>query len=236
MVAKVKPDLAKAFPLFAGVKDDKSEAKIRDPNIIQKSPQRSNIVFILPNNGIASIDSSLVLGLFKKEQLAGMTLTDDPALQLRIFNFPAAKMKIIFEENRIRFEDETALEPDLSFASEVFRIYATLLRGINPTAFGFNYDIFYRFDNVLAWRNSMSAFLDEEILDDVKDFGWQFSLNKTKEQKTESYFLKLISPIELALHTNHHFLHWGPKDAKELGLAYKSCWKDTDEIFKHMAL
>lgn len=204
--------------------------------IIAKSIQRANIVFVLEPKDFSLPDTATVVALFPQSAHAGSNFLDDAALKLRLFNFPALKMKIVCEEHRLRVEDESGEEPQASGKGrEAGRIYRALFPKVQTAGYGFNYDIFYRFDGVIPQRDILQELVAPDIIDDIEGFSWQFTLKNPKAKSRETYFFKVISPLEIALHVNFHFPGPAPRGDGELQALYEKCYNGADAIFSHFS-
>ncbi len=205
-------------------------------NIIAKNVQRSNIVVVYDKKNLCETSPQDVFSLYSGENLQGSNFHDAPVMDLKIFTFPRRRLKIVFEKNRMRLEDETKEDPFSSkLGAEAHRIHSNLFQKVNSLAFGFNYDIFYRFDEVIPQREIMKQFLKETALEELNDFGWQFTLRKEKSKKSETYFFKVISPLEIALHVNYHFNQPLPLSQEKLQEFFEKCYNDTDKIIQFLS-
>ncbi len=167
--------------------------------------QRSNIVFAFAENSLILPDPAAVFSAYPGEASKGSLYSDNTSTATRIFEFPSQGLMWVFNPSHIRLEDKTFRAPDVSkLGQEMTRVVQSLYPKSFPIARGVNYDIIYRVDSVIPTGSIMSKFLKPETIEDVKDFGWQYTLAKEKGKGTETYFFKNISPIELAVHANFH--------------------------------
>jgi len=204
--------------------------------IIARSLQHSNIVLVAKDGGLNSVDPQQVIGLFKPQDLKGSTFVDDPAMKVKVFGFPEKKLKIIMEEKRLRLEDSSGESPDSSkFGFEAYRLIAELVKGLPLDSWGFNYDVFYRGDQVIPQGEIMKSFVNDVQQEQIRDFGWQFTLAKPAEKMQESYFFKVISPLEIAVHANYHFTLPVPKSAEELQAQYEKYYSSTEKILQQLS-
>lgn len=202
--------------------------------VVGKSLQRANLVYVLPQ-GYRQPEPSEVLSLFTSEQVKGATFVDDPVMNLRIFGLPMLRLKVVFEELRLRIEDETQADPAASPAVEVGeKVRSAVLASVKPTAFGFNYDIIFRAGQVIPLREIMAQFVRANMVEDIKDFGWQFTVQPPQQQKLATYFCKAVSPLELVVHTNQHFNKPVPPPA-ELKKMFEECYAGVDGFLKDLA-
>lgn len=203
--------------------------------ITAKHIQRSNIMLIYPVGTLKLPEPTEVFSLYSGKDASGSIFSDTPSLGTRIFEFPVPGFQIIFEPDRLRLEDKSSRQPKESrLALEMQRIITALYPAINPTAFGFNYDIIYRLDTVVPTREIMSGFLRESLLEEIKDFGWQYTLNKDKGKRAETYFFKVVSPIEYGVHANFHFNRSDLPKSNDLQMMFERSYADVDESINHI--
>lgn len=205
-------------------------------SIIAKQIQRSNIITVYADGSIRLPEPSAVFAAYPGESGKGAVFSDNAAMATRIFEFPAVGFMWIFEPNRIRLEDKKFRTPDESkLASEFHRVFNALSFNTQPIAHGFNYDIIYRTDSVIPTGEIMQNFIRTDAIEDVRDFGWQYSLAKEKGKRLETYFFKAISPIEYSVHANFQANEPGLPKEKELQEHFKRGYSDVDNGLKHMA-
>ena len=78
-------------------------------------------------------------------------------------------------------------------------------------------------------------FLGDEEAERVKDFGWQYSVSRHKGAKTELYFFKAVSPLELAVHVNVHFQGTDVPEEKNLERLFEECYTDLDKAIERLS-
>ncbi len=202
-------------------------------NIIGKSPQHSNVVFVSSKqDSMPALDVGTMYSLFPGDAARNSSLIDDAAMGFKIFSFPNHRVRIIQEQNRVRIEDISAKNPEESkIGEEAHRIIRALFPPRSFQSYGFNFDVYFRFDNVIPQREILSNFLSAEKLEDVRNFGWQFTIHPQKDDRKSTYFFKVISPIEIALHANVHHENGIPNSAEELQKACEKNYQDIDAIF-----
>jgi hypothetical protein len=205
-------------------------------NIVGKSPQHSNIVFAsFIKDSIPALDASKVYSLFLGEASKNSSFIDDTTMGFKIWSFPESKIRIIQEPGRIRIEDMSQKSPNESkIGEEAFRIISAFFEPKSFGSFGFNFDVYFRFDNVIPQREILKNFLSQDKMEDVSDFGWQFRLNSQKDKKKLTYFFKVISPLEIALHANVHYEKNAPSSAQELQEIFEKSYEDIDDIFNDL--
>lgn len=137
---------------------------------------------------------------------AGAQYFDDPALGVRSFTLPKLQLRITFERIRMRVEDTGSRRvEDLKLGETLGMLAESLFPKASFDRYGFNYDVVYRYDDVIPSRSVMSSFVEEGMLEAVSHFGWQFTLNKEKGRRRETYFCKVISPLEVQILANVEF-------------------------------
>ena len=204
-------------------------------NFVSKSLHHSNIVFLVPPDQLKAVDPQQVFNLFPVEVLRGSTFVDDPVMHLKVFGFPANQITVVIEENRLRLEDDSGKNPEETKKGlEAYRILKTLFPNIKPQSWGFNYDIMYRADQVIPQREILKNFVADQDMENVRDFGWQFTLKDPKQNRQRTYFFKVVSPLEVALHMNDHFLDVPFGSADDLQSLYESSFKQADQILNQL--
>ena len=185
--------------------------------------------FFLPEPGI-------FIGLFSPEEMKGANFADDPVMRLKVFDLPAKKMKYIFEGDRLRIEDYGFREPtDSQLGSELFRVAHAIYDKLQPKAFGFNYDTIYRFDSIIPQVEILGKFIAPSMQEQVKDFGWQYTLMKDRGRNLETFFFKAVSPIEIRIHANYHFNEGVFSSPEKIQQQFEKCYTAIDEVIERMA-
>ncbi|KND48271.1 MAG: hypothetical protein AB197_00660 [Parcubacteria bacterium C7867-002] len=204
--------------------------------ITAKHIQRSNIIVTYPDNSLPLPEASQMFALYPGDISKGSIFSDTPSLMTRIFEFPSIGVQWIFEPSRIRIEDRMIRQPgDSKLAHELLRVLEVLYLNMHPSAYGFNYDIIYRVNPIIPTREIMESFVDSASLEDIKDFGWQYTLAKDKGRRTETYFFKAVSPIEYSIHANFHFNETTLPSNTELQAAFEKKYISTDDSLLHMS-
>ncbi|MCX7778673.1 MAG: hypothetical protein N2259_00250 [Patescibacteria group bacterium] len=219
--------------------------------ITSKSLYHTNIVFLFEEKSFTAPDNSTLAGLYYGEAAIGARFIDDPILQTKVLELPKMQLKVVVEPLRLIVEDLSQKEPqETSLISESLKIYQKLFAQTKLQGFGFNFDIYYRFNNVIPLKDLFLNFVDEKILarSDLRDFGTQFTLEKEGGRKKEQYFLKILAPLELTVHVNHHFpaqeLPYLPPAIGEspetknivfpLQQLFEKCYNETDEVIQNL--
>lgn len=204
-------------------------------NITAKQIEKSNAVIVFPKGISAVPETGAFYGLQNEQAIKGSGFSDDQTLGFRLFDLPALKYKYVFEAGRMMVEDTGFRKPEeAGCAKEIYRIWSGLSSHVKPAAYGFNFDLVYRTDAVIPQREILKPFLKERLQDNVRDFGWQFSLTKDKGRITELYFFKVVSPLEISVHANFHFVGGDIPDAKAFQALMDKCYTDMDEIMSEL--
>jgi hypothetical protein len=204
-------------------------------NIIAKQIRSSNMILAFADNSLVLPEPSLVFSAYHGDASKGSMFSDNTATGTRIFEFPTQGIMWIFEPSRIRLEDKKSRTPDVSkLGHEMARVVQILYPKAAPTARGVNYDIIYRMDSVIPTGLIMANFLKPEAIEEVKDFGWQYTLAKEKGKKTETYFFKAASPIEWAIHANFHQNEPGLPKGEVMQKEFETSYVSADRSLNHM--
>lgn len=206
-------------------------------NITAKHIQRSNIVVTFPTGTISLPEASQIFSLYNAEQARGSTFSDTPSMMTRVFEFPVVGLQWVFELSKIRLEDKMNRSPKESrLANELHRLLAALYPEKKLQAYGFNYDMIYRIDTVIPVKETMASFLKSTATEDVKEFGWQYTLVKEKGRRSETYFFKTVSPIEYGVHANFHYNGSELPKSDDLQDAFERKYADADESVMNISL
>lgn len=206
-------------------------------NITAKHIQRSNIIVTFPQGTISLPEASQIFGLYSGEQAKGSTFSDTPSMLTRVFDFPVIGFQWVFEPTKIRLEDKMNRPPqDAKLAHEMKRLLGALYPDRQPNAYGFNYDMIYRIDTVIPVKEIMGSFLKPSSTEEVKEFGWQYTLVKDKGKRAETYFFKMVSPIEYGVHANFHFNESVLPKSDDLQESFERKYADADESLAHITM
>lgn len=182
-------------------------------------------------------DPAAVFAHFTGDEAKGARMLDDTALHLRSFLLPGANMRIIFEPTRTRFENLTVQKPaEGTFAERAARALHALYPKRPFPRIGFNFDIAYQYDAVIQQRVILGAFIDKDTLEDTTHFGWQFTQAKEKGTRRETYFCKVVSPLELRVMANIELdrpLSPSPEETQSL---FERCYTECQEIVEHLKI
>ncbi len=202
--------------------------------IVARTLEGSTLVAVTPAPPLGTPDPSRLFALYTGQESAGARFLDDTALGIRVFSFPALDLRIIFEPTRIRIEATSAKKPNESkLATHMTRIIKEFYPKMPFTRYGFNYDITYQYDVVIPQRHIIGAFFDDETVDRTTHFGWQATLAKDKGRRRETYFCKVVSPLELRVLSNIEFEQSFPLTAASQD-AFERCYSEAGDIVEHM--
>ncbi len=202
--------------------------------ITAKSLNHTNMVFVMPEKASLTLVPQEVFGHFTSEQTQGSTYVDDPVMELQVFQFPRLQLKVIHDKNRLRLDDSSGSDLSKSLlASEGYRLFQALAKGKVSDSYGFNYDIMVRSDQVIPQHHILANFLATNTIDDVADFGWQFTIRQPNGKEQKTYFFKVVSPLEIGLHINCHFVGQ-PASAASLTEQYIESYDKVDAIFQQL--
>lgn len=204
--------------------------------IIAKQIQRSNIVLAFAEGSLALPEPSAVFAAYPGDAAKGSLFSDNAPGGVRVFEFPSQGLMWVFEPSRIRLEDKKFRTPDASkLAHEIVRVVRLLYPKASPIARGSNYDIIYRMASVIPTGLIMANFLRPEAVEEVRDFGWQYTLAKEKGKRLETYFFKAVSPIEWSIHANFHWNEPGLPTEESLQKEFESSYAASDKALRHMS-
>lgn len=207
--------------------------------ITAKSLFHSNIVFLFEEGKFQAPENEEFMRLYSGEASKGARFFEDPVLNAKVLILPQIKLKITLENRRLRIDDDSQNEPKNSrLIKDAFEIYQKLFP--QPAqqqaleSFGFNFDIHFRFNNVLDSRYMFEQVFGKEILKkfDLKDFGFQFTLDKSEKNFADLWFLKITAPLELAIHINRHFPLKTLPPLEQLFEMFENCYNETNEIIE----
>lgn len=205
--------------------------------IASKSLQHANMVFVFSTS--LRLDNSVLNSLYQNELSVGARFIDDPVLGTKVLELPRLKIQIIVEPQRLRIEDLSQEKPQATnLISHALNIYQQLFSRDQLSGYGFNFDIYYQFDDIIRLNDLLTNFVDAKILkkNNLLNFGVQFTLERKEDKKREQYFVKIITPLKIAVHANHHFpvvgsfLPASGIDQVGLQALFEKCYHETDEV------
>lgn len=207
--------------------------------ITNKSLHRCNIAFVYKQEGYKEPDNQAFAGLYAGQAAKGTRFLDDPNMRVKFLAVPAMNLNFVLEGTRFRVDDDHSDSPERSEAvKEGVRAAIKLFPSAKLESFGFNYDIYYRFDNVIPINHFFSTMIDEKALakKDLRNFGIQFTLDKQSTKQSETYFLKVTGPIELMVHCNFHFDSEVMPTAKRLQELFEKNYAEVDDVLKNLKI
>ncbi len=206
-------------------------------DITSKSLHHANIVFVFEERKFVLPDNTALMAVYQGDLAAGAQFIDDPVLKTKVLDLPRLKTQIAIDLNRLRIEDFSQEEPENSNLINIaLNIHQQLFNQIPLVGLGFNFDIYYRSSEVIRLQDLFKNFVDGKVLEknDLRDVGVQFTLEKEGGRKRETYFLKIIAPLEIALHINHHLPLKKLPEKDELTAMFEKCYKETDEVIQNL--
>ena len=203
--------------------------------ITSKSIYHANAAILFKGEGFHTPDNSEFAALYKGTQATGARFLDDPFLNAKILILPELKTRIVLERSRLRVEDESQDDPKKSNAiANLFHVYEQLFKNEKIEAYGFNFDIFYRFNTLIPIKEIYNSMFKGQPGEgrDLLDVGIQYTFDNQKEKYKEVWFTKVVSPLELAVHINRHFdrrklpIHTDMKDQ------FVETYEEADKVVK----
>ena len=208
-------------------------------DITSKSLHHANIVFVFEERKFVLPDNTALMAVYQGDLAAGAQFVDDPVLKTKILDLPRLKTQIAIDLNRLRVEDFSQTEPENSnLINTALHVHQQLFNQIPLAGLGFNFDIYYRSSEVIRLQDLFKKFVDAKALEknDLRDVGIQFTLEKEGGKKRETYFLKIIAPLEIVLHINHHFSLKKLPEKDEITAMFENCYKETDEVIENLKI
>ncbi len=205
--------------------------------ITSKSLHRSNVAFVLDQRGLLLPENENFIGLYSGELSRGSRFIDDPVFQMKILSVPALKMTFTLEGARFRVdEDSEGGIQNSQVIREGGKAFHKLFPGRSIDGFGFNFDIYYRFSEVIPLDYLFGVFVDGKILEKsaLRNLGLQFNLEKDGGKRSETYFLKIASPLELIVHANIHFSASKLLPEDRLQDIFEKSYNDIDEVIENL--
>ncbi len=203
--------------------------------IIARNLEGISAVLVSLSHALASPEPQKVFALFTGEVGKGARLLDDTALHMKVFTFPAMNLQIVFERTRIRFDATTPKKPDeLRLGELMAHVAKNLYPEVPFQKLGFNYDIAYQYDVVIPQRQLWERFIAKDALEDMTHFGFQMSFQKEKGKRRDTYFCKVVSPLELRVLANIE-LDCALPSVDETQVLYTRCYTESQEIVTQLA-
>lgn len=202
-----------------------------------KSLHQANVVFVLNPSGFIAPENAAFTSLYEGETGSGARFVDDPVIGTKHLNLPKQQLNVTLERTRLRIDDDSKLPPDETrLLKEALYIFRKLFPEGELRAYGFNFDFFYRFPQVIQSDSIFSQFASKDLLKKAKlrDMGIQFALEKENGKMQEVYFLKFTGPIEMALHYNvHRVVDELPKEQR-IGELFKQSYLAPDSVVEQL--
>lgn len=203
-------------------------------NITARQPLETTIVAVSPEKRLPLPEPADVFALFPGAT-SGATYFDDVALGVRAFTIPDAKLRLTFERIRVRIDDIGSRHvEDLTIAELLTQIAAKLYPPRSFTRYGFNYDVVFRYDQVIPSDRIMGAFFAKDMIESITHFGWQATINREKGKRRDTYFFKAVSPLELQVLANVEFDRHLP-EAAELQKQFQRLAIETQDVLNHLS-
>ncbi|MCX6794415.1 MAG: hypothetical protein NTY31_00215 [Candidatus Falkowbacteria bacterium] len=132
--------------------------------ITSKSLHHANIVFVFEENKFVMPDNSAILSLYKGQIAGGANFADDVTLRAKVLDLPRLKIQISVEPYRLRIDNNSQQElGGMMLVKEAIAVYRQLFPKTPLTGFGFNFDIYYQFKEVLMIKNFFARFVEPQI-------------------------------------------------------------------------
>lgn len=206
--------------------------------ITSKSLNRSNISFVFKQEGFVAPENADFAMLYTGEPAKGANFIDDPVMRLKIFHLPKLKMTFTLEGTRFRI-DYDAEDGNLNHAviMEGLNVHKNLFPKCALESYGFNFDIIYRFENSLQMNHLFGLLSDSDKIltkKDLVNLGVQFTLQNPVSGGSETYFLKIVSPLELTVHVNYHFNSGKLPDEPQMKVLFQKSYEEIDQVIQHL--
>lgn len=192
-----------------------------------------NTIFVVPGSEDTVHDNAVFSELYAGADAQGIRFIDDVVAQTKVLFVPKLQLTVALEHNRLRIDDESGAEPATSrLVPESLRVYHTVVPHGRVQGFGFNFDVQYRFEATLPMRQLFGSLFVDDVLKhgDLIDLGIQFTLDHSADKRRETYFLKIVSPLELSVHANYHFQRDSVPDDKVFNELFEKTYADIDDV------
>lgn len=199
--------------------------------ITSKSLHHSNVVLAFDERTFPSPENAVITSAYTGEEGRGARFLDDPLIHAKVLTLPNIGIKLTLEGIRARIDDESKAEPNVSrLAQETARIYQSIFNKGKLTAYGFNYEMYYRFNNLIPLEYIFSGYFSKDALSGatLKDVGIQFTLNR--KHVDEIWYIKVTAPLEVAAHINVHIPASELPGESELKRMFEKQYADFDLI------
>lgn len=206
---------------------------------LNHSLHRANLITVLLGKDAIPPENSVFTSVVSGKEAAGSSFIDDPVMRIKHLSVPNLKMQIVWEGERLRLEDEEAVEPKHSLlAKKTCEAVRKLFPDRSPkiAGFGFNFELYYQFPDMIRMNDLFSA-ISSQTLDmggGLKDFGWQWTMISKDSKRLDGYFLKITAPLELAVHHNAHFVAEELPSEKKLQEIFESAYLSTHKAVESL--
>lgn len=206
---------------------------------LSHSLYKANLITVLLGKDAVPPENSVFTSVVAGKEAAGASFIDDPVMRVKHLAVPNLKMQIVWEGERLRLEDEDALEPKKSFlVKKMHESVKKLFPSRQPkiAGFGFNFELYYQFPDVIKTNDFFANVSSQNIGmgGALKDFGWQWTTVSWDSKRLDGYFLKVVSPLELAVHHNAHFVAEELPPEKKLQEIFESAYLSTHKTVESL--
>ncbi len=206
---------------------------------LNSSLYKANLILVLSGRDAIPPENPVFASAVTGPSAAGISLIDDPVMRIKHLSVPKLNLQIVWEGERLRIEDEQALEPkDSLLVKQMSQTVKNLFPSHNPkiAGFGFNFELYYQFPDVIRMQDYFQEISTNfmAVGDALKDFGWQWTVVSKNSKRLDGYFLKITSPLELAVHHNAHFVASELPGEKELQKIFEEAYLSTHKVVESL--
>jgi hypothetical protein len=204
---------------------------------VSKQLERMNIAIVFRQDVFLAPDNGVFSSLYSGPNARGMRFVEDPLTRTAVLSVPPLNLVCALEGNRFRIDDDSRVEPAASsLASHFHESVATLFPNIAPEGYGFNFDVYFRFGAAIPSDLLFGTFMGSDIFKerDLRDLGIQFSMERNGGAQTETYFMKIVDPLEIAVHANMHVPSNQLPDAEQLKIRLVQAYADIDSVVNNL--
>ncbi|TSC90961.1 MAG: hypothetical protein CEN90_688 [Parcubacteria group bacterium Licking1014_17] len=203
--------------------------------ITGKSLHNSNTVFVMQQGSFVVPENGEFSIIYTGAEAEGMHFIDDPAMQVKLLTVPKLGVTVTLDGGKLKIDDIKKRDfGENNIVKESIRAFNSLFPDKDIVGFGFNMDIYYRFDNAIPIELLTDNFVDKKLPGsrEITDFGFQFSARNEKSGRFERYFFKIAAPLELIAHVNHHYTERSVPKEERLKELFAACYNETDEVIE----
>lgn len=206
---------------------------------LNSSLYKANLIVVLAGKDTVPPENPIFASVVTGPEAAGISLIDDPVMRIKHLSVPKLNLQIVWEGERLRIEDEQALEPKESLlVKKMSQAVKSLFPNHNPkiAGFGFNFELYYQFPDVIRMQDYFNSISSNTMSmgDGLKDFGWQWTMVSKNNKQLDGYFLKITAPLELAVHHNAHFVASELPGEKELQKIFEEAYLSTHRVVESL--